>query len=114
MFSWINRLLAFADLEMQLRLAHIAAVADRRDDVAPADLIAAPDLQGVGMGIGGDPTVRMLDQQQIPEPTQLVAGIDHNAVFSGLDRGANRCRDVQAVIVQPTLPRTETTDDPPL
>ena len=69
---------------MQLRLADIAGRADTRNQLTATDFLAALDQNRVAMGIGRDPTISMLDQNEIAVPPQLVAGISDDAAIRGL------------------------------
>src|SRR5260370_11199947 len=80
-FARIDRALAAAQLEMELRLADPAGRADLGDNLAAIDRVALLDEQLVAMGIGRDPAAAVLDQDEIAIAAQLVAGIgDHAAV----------------------------------
>src|SRR5579883_2793168 len=97
----IDRLLAAAQFEMELRLGDVAGRADAGDDLAAAHLFPAPDQDGAAMGIGGNPSLRMLDQDQVAIAAQLVADIGDNPAIGGPDRGAARGGDVDPLIAGP-------------
>src|SRR3546814_16891158 len=88
---------------MQLRPVDVAGLADGRDRLTARNPVAASYQQGVGVGIGRRPAVRVLDQQQVAETAQLVAGIDDDAVLGGTDLGARRGGAVDSVLVPPAL-----------
>ena len=51
------------------------------------------------MGIGGDPAVRMLEQQKTAKPAQFVPGIGDDPVFGSPDDGAGGGLDIDAVVM---------------
>src|SRR5579883_3162613 len=110
-FPRINRFLAAAQFEMKLRLADISGRPDPGDHLAAGDLLPGFDQDHVAMGIGGDETVGMLDQDQIAVAAHLVAGIGDNAAVGGLDRRAARRGDVNAVIARAIGSGAKTFDD---
>ena len=63
------------------------------------------------MRIGGDPAIRVLQQQHVAEAAHLVAGIGDDAAFGRPHRGTQRCGDVDAVIVPAAALRPELGDD---
>src|SRR5438067_1304105 len=82
----VDRLLAAAQLEMQLRLADPAGGADPGDGLAGADFVALLHQQLLAMGISRDPPAGMLDQHEVAVAAQLVAGIGDDAAIDRRDR----------------------------
>src|SRR5579872_1497784 len=111
---WIDRLSALAQLEMQLRAIDVARLPDPGDHL-PALYLAAPlHQQRIAMGVGGDPAVGVANQKQVAESPQLIAGIDDDPVLCRLNRCAERCRDVDPVIVLAAILGPERRDDLPV
>ena len=61
---------------MQLRTVNIAAFARLRDDLTAAHLLPLAHQDFVIVRISGDPTVRVLHQNQVAIPFQFITGID--------------------------------------
>ena len=97
---------------MQLRPQHAAGRPNARDGLAAADLLAGFDEQSRIVGVGAHPTALVLDQQQVAETAQLVAGISDNAVFGRSHRGSLSRQNVDAVVVKSTGARPESHDHP--
>src|SRR5258707_3515406 len=74
-FARVDRLLAAAQLEMQLRLADPAGGADPGDRLPRTHLVALVDQQLLAMRIGRDPAAGVLYQHPIAVAAHLVAGI---------------------------------------
>src|SRR5437870_7857505 len=89
-FARVDRPITPAQLEMQLWFADVAGRADARDDLAAGNLVAALDEDQVAMRVGRDPTVRMLDKDEITVAAQLVSRVGDDAGVCRLDRGASR------------------------
>src|ERR1700738_4951639 len=77
----INRRRAFADLEVQLRRSHFAGLTGFGDGLAALDGVAALHQQFTGMGIGGDVTVGMPNQNQVAIALELIARIGDDAIL---------------------------------
>src|SRR5258707_15094509 len=71
----VDRTLALPQFEMQLRLADPAGRTDLGDHLAAVNRVALFDEQLVAMGIGRDPAIGMLYENQIAVTAQLVAGV---------------------------------------
>src|SRR4051794_32154592 len=84
----IDGAVAFANFEVELRTIDVAGRADERDGLALAHAVAFVDEQLLVVGVGGDETVRVTDQEQVAVTGELVAGVNDDAVVGGLDRGA--------------------------
>src|SRR5437867_10756435 len=104
-FAGVDRPIASAQLEMELRLADVAGRADAGDDLAAGNLVAALDQNQVTVGVGGDPTVRMFDKDEIAVTPQLVAGVGDDTGVCGLDGGTPRCGNVDSVIMRAVTSR---------
>ncbi len=83
---------------MQLRAGDVAGLAGIADDLALGDIVAAAHNDALGMGVGGDVAVVMLDEHEIAVAAQLVAGIADLAGRRGMDRRAQRRADIDAGI----------------
>src|SRR6266849_4327792 len=68
----VNRPVAPTQLEMQLRLGDIAGRANARDDLTARDLVTALNQNQIAVGIGGNPAIRVLDENKIAVASQLV------------------------------------------
>ena len=83
---------------MQLRRVDSAGRADRSDFFAAGYPLPFFYKQAVIVGIGGNPAVVVLNQNQVAETFQFVAGISDRAFVGRLDVGAECGCDVYAVI----------------
>ena len=96
---------------MQLWFADVAGRADARDDLAAGNLVAAFDEDQVAMRVGRDPTVRMLDKDEIAVAAQLVSRVGDDAGVCRLDSGASRRGNVDAVIMRAVTSPAVTRED---
>src|SRR5437879_1014189 len=85
---------------MELRLGDRAGGADTADGLTPLDAISAFHRDGLAMGVGCRPAVGMLEQDEVAEATQLVAGIRDNAVIGSQYRCPGPRSDVDAIILR--------------
>ena len=85
---------------MQLRLADVAGRADPGDDLAAGNLVAALDQYQVAMGVGGDPTVRMFNKDEVAIASQFVSCVGDDTGICRLDGGTPRRGNVDAVIMR--------------
>ncbi len=83
---------------MKLRRGHVARVAGIADHLTLGDIVAAIDDETVGMRVGRDIAVVVLDEHEVAVALQLVAGIADRAGGCGVDRRAFGHGDVDAVI----------------
>ena len=104
-------LLPGSDLKMQLWRIDASGSADCRDFFAANNFLPLFDQNFFIMGIGGDPAVFMLDQNQIAETFKFVAGISDGSRVSGFDSRAFGCFDVDTVIVAAFADGAELRDD---
>src|SRR4051794_24741449 len=88
---------------MELRVGDIAGRAGLADHLTALDGLALFHAELARMGIGGDVAVRMAPQTQIAVTLQLAARIGDHAILGGLDRGALRHRDVDAIVLAAAL-----------
>src|ERR1700689_2503828 len=86
----VNRGRSLADLEMELRRPHFTRLTRFGNDLAALDGVAALHQQFTRMGICGDITVGVPNQNQIAITLELVSGIGDDAVFRRLHRSAFR------------------------
>src|SRR3954453_18880521 len=84
----VNRRRSLADLEVELRRPHLARLTRLGNDLAALDRIPALHHQFTRMGICGDVTVGVPNQNEIAVTLQFIAGVSDDAVFGGLHRGA--------------------------
>src|SRR5215472_3262308 len=96
----IDRLAAMAQLEMQLRLADVSGRADPRYDLPSRHFLPALHKQLIAVGVGRDPAVGMLNQNEIAVTAQLVSGIGDDAGIGRLDWRPPRRADIDAVVVR--------------
>src|SRR5580693_963273 len=61
----IDRMVAAAQLEMELGLADAAGGADARNRLAAGDLVAAFDQHQIAMRIGRDPAIGVFDENEV-------------------------------------------------
>lgn len=96
---------------MQLRRVDSAGRADRSDFFAAGYPLPFFYKQAVIVGIGGNPAVVVLNQNQVAETFQFVAGISDRAFVGRLDVGAECGFDVYAVIGAAFTDGAEMRDD---
>src|SRR5215472_15609912 len=96
----IDRLTAMAQLEMQLRLADVTGRTDPRYDLPSRHFLPALHKQLIAVGVGRDPAVGMLNQNEIAVTAQLVSGIGDDAGIGRLDWRPPRRADIDAVVVR--------------
>src|SRR5215472_74164 len=89
-----------AQLEMQLRLVDVTGRANPGDDLPSRYLVSALHKQLIAVGVGRDPAVGMLDQNEIAVTAQLVSGIGDDAGIGRLDWRPPRRADIDAVVVR--------------
>src|ERR1700686_1984701 len=77
----VNRARSLADLEVELRRPHLTRLTRFGNDLAALDCIAALHQQFTRMGICGDVTVGVPNQNQIAITLELVSGIGHDAIL---------------------------------
>src|ERR1700733_11681824 len=94
----VDRRRAFADLEVQLRRSDLARLAGLGNDLAALDGVATLHQQFTRMGIGGDVTVGVPNQNQVAVALELIARIGNDAILGSLHRRAFGHRQVDAVI----------------
>ena len=94
----VNRRRSLADLEVELRRPHLARLTRFGNDLAALDRVAALHQQFTRMGICGDVTVGVPNQNQIAVTLEFISGIGDDAVFRRLHRRAFRHRQIDAVI----------------
>src|SRR4051795_7237612 len=82
----VNRRRSLADLEVELRRPHLARLTRLGNDLAALDGLAALHQQFTRMGICGDVTVGVPNQNQIAVTLEFVAGIGNDAVLRRLHR----------------------------
>ncbi len=102
------------NLKMKLGLGDATTVSYPRDHLTTADDIALLYEQCLRMSIGGHETVRVPDQQEIPQRLDAITVIGNLAILGSPDRRAARGSDIQAVIMEPSALRTEGGDNPAL
>jgi len=107
-FAGVDRPIPPAQLEMQLRLADVAGRADAGDDLAASNLVAALDQYQVAVSVGGDPTVRMFNKDEVAVSSQLVSGVGDDPDVCRLDGGTSRRGNVDAVIMRAVTSRAVT------
>jgi hypothetical protein len=95
--EWILRLIVVADLEMQVGAASASAGADRRDLLAARDARALANQVALVMSVNRDVTAAMLDDDDVAVTVED-AGVNYIAVIGGIDRRADRSRDIDAVM----------------
>jgi len=113
MIERIDRLYPLAQLKMQLGGGHPPGIAEAGNRLAPPDSITAFHQQHVIVGISAHPTAGMLDQQQISEALEGIAGIGNSAVFGGADNRPQGCGNIDPVIMSPARGRAENRDHTP-
>src|ERR1700686_5290638 len=86
----VNRRRTFADLEVELRRSDLTRLTRFGDDLAALDAIAALYQEFAGMGIGGDITVGVPNQNQVAIALELISGVGDDAVLGSLHRRAFR------------------------
>src|SRR5262249_4163635 len=109
----VNRGRTFADFKMQLRRGDIAGLTGMGNDLPAFHRFTALDQDVAGMGIRGNESVRVPDQNEIAIALKLVAGIGDHAIFGSLDRGAFRNGKIDAVVLHPVWLGTERDNDSP-
>src|SRR5690606_24651818 len=77
----IDGLGALAQLEVKLRRGNRSGSARPRDDLAAAYRVAALDQKLRIVGVGGNPSIGMLDQNEVAVSLELIAGIDDHTVL---------------------------------
>src|SRR5215472_14996070 len=101
----VDRMVAAAQLEMELWLGNAAGGTDTCDDLAASDFLAAFDQYHIAMRIGRDPPIRVLDQNEVAVTAQFVAGVGDDSPVGGFDRGTPRGRDIDTVVMRTVPPR---------
>jgi hypothetical protein len=96
---------------MKLRLADATGRTDSSDDFTAPDLFAAPDQYLIAMGVGRNPPIGMLDEDEIAVTAKLVAGIRDNPSIYGLHRCSFRSRNIYAVVASAIAARAKGRDD---
>src|SRR6186713_3681868 len=71
----VNRGRSFADLEVELRRPHLTRLTRLGNDLAALDRVAALHHQFTRMGICGDVTVGVPNQNQIAITLEFISGI---------------------------------------
>src|SRR6202171_6297254 len=94
----VNRRGSLADLEMELRRSDLARLTGFGNGLAALDSVAPLHQDFTRMGIGGDITVGVPNQNQVAIALELISGIGDDAVLGCLHRRAFRHRQVDAVI----------------
>src|SRR5450631_4250226 len=94
----VNRRRSLADLEVELRRPHLARLTRFGNDLAALDRVAALHHQFTRMGICGDVTVGVPNQNQIAIAFEFVSGIGHDAVLRRLYGRTLGYRQIDAVI----------------
>src|SRR6187399_1964227 len=84
-------------LEVQVGAGGLATVPDLGDLLAALDLLAFADGEGVHVAVDLDGSVVELDTHPQPESAGR-SGVDDDSVGGGVDRRADRVRDVDAVV----------------
>src|SRR5471030_2063979 len=82
----VNRRRSFADLEVELRRPHLTRLTRFGNDLAALDRLSALHQQFTRMGICGDVTVGVPNQNQIAIPLEFISRVRDDAVFGGLHR----------------------------
>ena len=98
----VHRLPSFANLEVKLRRTDVAGGADPADDLPAADDVPAIDQQRLVVGVSGDPALRVPDEKEIAETTELAPGVRHDTVLGGVYRLPLVSDDIDAVVISPT------------
>ncbi len=96
---------------MQLRLINLSGLAGLRDDLAAGNLVAALHRNLIVVGVGGDPTVVMAQQDQIAVAAQFRSGIGNDAILGCVDLGSQGNGEIDPIIVSSVLARAEVLDD---
>src|SRR5215213_3477093 len=107
----VDRLGALADLEMQLRRGHVAALARLRDRLAALYLLAVLHGDLAVMSVGRDVAVVVPDEDELAVALYVRARVGDGAVLGGLDRRALGQGDVDALV---RARAAEAGDDPAL
>src|ERR1700736_1570770 len=94
----VNRHRSFADLEVELRRPHLARLTRFGNDLAALDGVTALHQQLTRMGICGDITVGVPNQNQIAITLQFISGVGDDAVLRRFDRRALGHRQINAVV----------------
>src|SRR3954463_12700023 len=95
----VNRRRSLADLEMELRRPHLTRLTRFGNDLAALDRLPALHHQFTRMGICGDITVGVPNQDQIAITLELISRIGDDAVFGRLHRRAFGNGDIDAVVL---------------
>src|SRR3954470_12894369 len=82
----VNRGRSLADLEVELRRPHLTRLTRFGNDLAALDRIPALHHQFTRMGICGDITVGVPNQDQIAITLEFISRIGDDAVLGRLDR----------------------------
>src|SRR3954468_9690686 len=90
----VNRGRSFADLEVELRRPHLTRLTRFGNNLAALDRLSALHQQFTRMGIRGDITVGVPNQDQIAITLELISRIGNDAVLGRLDRRAFRYGDI--------------------
>lgn len=101
----------FPDLEVKLRAADRPCLANRPNSLALGDPRAGLHPEDRCVCVGGHPAARMADENEVPEPAQLVARVHHFPRCGRSDRCAFGNGDVDTVIVEPARFGPEARDD---
>src|SRR5215831_14037094 len=90
----IDGLRALAQLEMDLRLIDITCGSGQCDHLAGRNMIAARDSDLVAMGIGGDETIVVADENKVSVGFEIAAGIADSSRGGRVHRRPTGSRNV--------------------
>src|SRR3981189_1852717 len=94
----VNRRRSLADLEVELRRPHLPGLTRLGTDLAALDRVTALHHQFTRMGICGDVTVGVPNQNQIAITLELIAGIGDDAVLRRLHWRTFGDRQIDTVV----------------
>src|SRR5487761_2387570 len=97
--GWIDRRCPLAQFKVQLRRGDIAGLSGFGDYLTTRHCLSALDFERAIVGVGGDETIWMADQNQIAIALQLIAGISNDTTIDGMNRSAIGHGDIDAVIL---------------
>ena len=83
---------------MQLRLRNVARRAQLTNKLSGLHALSSRNIDAIGMRIGRDEAIIVLDQEKITKAPELVSDISHRPCFRRTKRRAAIACDVDAVI----------------
>ena len=87
-----------ANFKMKLRLRNISRCSKLTDKLTRLDALSARNINAVGVGIGGDKAIIVLNQKKVAETTQFVSNIGDDTRLRGPERRAVSGYNIDTVI----------------